>query len=58
MLNKKNENKLLQYFGLTSHNEIMDYVRKNPEDEKVKEIKELLKALPINADEEVDRNEK
>ncbi|MBU3194724.1 MULTISPECIES: hypothetical protein [Bacillota] len=58
MLNKKNENKLLQYFGLTSHSEIMDYVRKNPEDEKVKEIKELLKALPINADEEVDRNEK
>lgn len=58
MLNKKNENKLLQYFGLTSHSEIMDYVRKNPEDEKVKEIKELLKALPINADKEVDRNEK
>ena len=58
MLNKKNENKLLQYFGLTSHSKIMDYVRKNPEDEKVKEIKELLKALPINADEEVDRNEK
>lgn len=58
MLNKKNENKLLQYFGLTSHSEIMDYVRKNPEDEKVKEIKELLKALPINAYEEVDRNEK
>lgn len=58
MLNKKNENKLLQYFGLTSHSEIMDYVRNNPEDEKVKEIKELLKALPINTDEEVDRNEK
>ena len=58
MLNKKNENKLLQYFGLTSHSEIMDYVRKNPEDEKVKEIKELLKALPIKTDEEVDRNEK
>lgn len=58
MLNKKNENKLLQYFGLTSHSEIMDYIRKNPEDEKAKEIKELLKALPINTDEEVDRNEK
>lgn len=58
MLNKKNENKLLQYFGLTSHSEIMDYIRNNPEDEKVKEIKGLLKALPINANEEVDRNEK
>lgn len=58
MLNKKNENKLLQYFGLTSHSEIMDYVRKNPEDEKVKEIKELLKSFPINTEGEVDRNEK
>ena len=58
MLNKKNENKLLQYFGLTSHSEIMDYVKKNPEDEKVKEIKELLKSLPINIDEVVGRNEK
>ncbi|HHX24364.1 MAG TPA: hypothetical protein GX723_10260 [Thermoanaerobacterales bacterium] len=58
MLNKKNENKLLQYFGLTSHSEIMDYVRKNQEDEKVKEIKELLKSLPINTEGEVDRNEK
>lgn len=58
MLNKKNENKLLQYFGLTSHSEIMDYVRKNPEDEKVKEIKDLLKSLPINTEGEVDRNEK
>ena len=58
MLNKKNENKLLQYFGLTSHSEIMDYVRKNPEDEKAKEIKDLLKSLPINTEGEVDRNEK
>ena len=58
MLNKKNGNKLLQYFGLTSHSEIMDYVRKNPEDEKVKEIKELLKALPRNAEKDQNKNEK
>ncbi len=58
MLNKKNENKLLQYFGVTSHSEIMDYIRENPEDEKLKEVKELLKSLPINLDGEVDRNEK
>ena len=30
MLNKKNENKLLQYFGLNSHSEKMDYIRENP----------------------------
>ena len=58
MFNKKYENNLLKYFGLTSHSEIMDYVRENPEDEKVKEIKELLNSLPINSDREVDRNEK
>jgi len=58
MFNKEYENNLLKYFGLTSHSEIMDYVRENPEDEKVKEIKELLNSLPINSDREVDRNEK
>ena len=58
MFNKKYENNLLKYLGLKSHSEIMDYVRENPEDKKVKEIKELLNSLPINSDREVDRNEK
>ena len=58
MLNEKNSNRLLQYFGLNSHSEMMTYIRENPEDEKVKEIKDLFKAHSINLDEEVDRNEK
>ena len=56
MINKKT-NKLLEYFGLGSYSEMMDYIRKNPEDAKVKEIKELFKPLHINFDGEVDRNE-
>ena len=58
MLNRKNKNRLLQYFGLNSHSEMMAYIRENPEDEKVKEIKELFKPYLINLDEEVNRNEK
>ncbi|MCR1935050.1 hypothetical protein NSA27_10260 [Clostridium tepidum] len=58
MFNKKNKNRLLQYFGLNSHSEMMAYIRENPEDEKVKEIKDLFKAHSINLDEEVNRNEK
>ena len=57
MLNKKPYNKLLEYFGLNSYGEMVDYIRKNPEDAKVKEIKELFKPLHINFDGEVDRNE-
>jgi hypothetical protein len=56
MLNEKN--KLLEYFGLNSYSEIVTYIRDNPEDEKVKEIKDLFKAHSINLDEEVNRNEK
>jgi hypothetical protein len=56
MLNEKN--KLLEYFGLNSHSEMMTYIRENPEDEKVKEIKDLFKAHSINLAEGVNRNEK
>ena len=58
MLNRKNKNRLLQYFGLNSHSEMMTYIRENPEDEKVKEIKDLFKAHSINLAEGVNRNEK
>ena len=56
MFNEKN--RLLEYFGLNSYGEIMTYIRENPGDEKVKEIKELFETHSINPDEEVDRNEK
>lgn len=58
MFNGKNRNRLLQYFGLNSHSEMMNYIRENPKDEKVKEIKDLFKPHAINFDEEVDRNER
>ena len=56
MFNEKN--RLLEYFGLNSYGEIMTYIRENPGDKKVKEIKELFETHSINLDEEPDRNEK
>ena len=56
MFNEKN--RLLEYFGLNSYEEIMTYIRENPEDEKVKEIKELFESYSTGLDREVDRNEK
>ena len=56
MFNEKN--RLLEYFGLNSYGEIMNYIRENPEDEKVREIKELFESYSTGLDREVDRNEK
>ena len=56
MFNEKN--RLLEYFGLNSYGEIMNYIRENPGDEKVKEIKELFESYSTGLDREVDRNEK
>jgi len=56
MFNEKNS--LLEYFGLNSYGEIMTYIMENPEDEKVKEIKDLFKTYSTSLDREVDRNEK
>ena len=56
MFNEKN--KLLEYFGLNSYGEIMNYISENPGDEKVKEIKELFESYSTGLDREVDRNEK
>lgn len=57
MFKEEKENKLLAYFGMDSHSEMMEYIRENPEDEKVKEVKELFKLFIINPQEEVARNE-
>ena len=56
MFNEKN--RLLEYFGLNSYGEIMNYIRENPEDEKVREIKELFESYSTGLDREMDRNEK
>jgi protoporphyrinogen oxidase len=51
MLSEKNI--LLGYFGLNSYDEIMTYIRDNPENEKVKEIKELFEIYSTDLDWEV-----
>ncbi len=56
MFNERN--RLLGYFGLNSYDEIMTYIKENPGDEKVKEIKELFKTYSTDLDREVDMNEK
>jgi protoporphyrinogen oxidase len=56
MISEKNI--LLGYFGLNSYDEIMTYIRDNPENEKVKEIKELFEIYSTDLDWEVDRDEK
>lgn len=35
------------YFGVSSQRELLEYIRKNPSDEKVKELKELMLDLGI-----------
>ena len=56
MFNERN--RLLGYFGLNSYDEIMTYIKENPGDEKVKEIKELFETYSTDLDRGVDRNEK
>lgn len=39
------ETGILKYFDVHSHKELMDYMKNNPEDEKVIELKNLLNDL-------------
>ena len=49
-------NKLFELFGVNNHLELMNYIKDNPDDESVKEVKELLEMFDINI-EEGDKNE-
>ncbi len=49
-------NKLSELFGVKNHLELMNYIKNNPDDERVKEVKELLEMFDINI-EEGDKNE-
>ena len=49
-------NKLFELFGVNNHLELMNYIKDNPENESVKEVKELLEMFDINI-EEGDKNE-
>ena len=48
MDNKLNSNELLKYFKLASHEELISYIKENPKDSKVVELKEVLAAFGIN----------
>lgn len=41
-------NKLLDYFQVANHQELMEFIKKNPENKKVKELKELLVLFDID----------
>lgn len=50
-------NDLLNYFNVGNHQELMEYIRDNPDDIKVIELKELLTLFDIDLDSEVDKDE-
>ena len=41
---------LLEHFKVNSHYELSEYIRKNPEDPKVIELKKLLKEVGVDFD--------
>ena len=41
-------NKLLDYFQVASHQELMEFIKENPNDKKVKELKVLLVLFEID----------
>lgn len=43
---------LLDYFGVKNHYELTEYVKSNPDDPKVIELKELMKEFGIDLDKE------
>lgn len=50
-------NKLLKYFNVENHKELMEYISGNPEDMKVQEIKEILEMYGVDLDSEVSISE-
>ncbi len=49
------KDKLLEIFGVNSHAELFEYIKNNPDNERVKEMKELLLMFDINIDEAADK---
>ena len=47
-------NKLLEYFDVNNFEELMDYMVKNPEDEKVKSLQDVLDYIESIEEGEVD----
>ena len=50
-------NKLLEYFNVENHQQLMEHIKDNPDDIKVKEVKELLLLYGIDLGSELSMNE-
>lgn len=50
-------NKLLDYFQVANHQELMKFIKQNPNDKKVKELKELLLLFEIDLESGGERDE-
>lgn len=48
------DNKLLEYFEVSSFDELMDYMKKNPDSEKVKSLQEILDYIETIEEGEID----
>lgn len=57
MIRSNEKNKLLEYFNVNNYQELLEYIRGNPEDKKVNEMKDLFKLYAIDLDGEVNTNE-
>lgn len=57
MIRSNEKNKLLEYFNVNNYQELLEYIRENPEDKKVNEMKDLLKLYGVYLDGEVNTNE-
>lgn len=48
------DNKLLEYFEVSSYDELMDYMKNNPDSEKVKSLQEVLDYIKNIEEGEID----
>ena len=46
------KDKLLNYFGVKNHKELTEYIKENPTDQKVLNLKEILREWGVNFDKE------
>lgn len=57
MIRSNDKNKLLEYFNVNNYQELLEYIRKNPEDKKVNEMKDLFKLYGVDLNNEVNTDE-
>lgn len=57
MIRSNEKNKLLEYFNVNNYQELVEYIKENPEDKKVNEMKDLFKLYGVDLNNEVNTNE-